>query len=84
MTWQTQRRRWSRWDEQRITKLRQTLRRPGRELVLQHLGKGHEFRISPDNIRVRDEDAATLIGRKYVHPRSAGLFPDQPQSWACD
>ena len=81
-TWRTQRMRRGKREERRIELLRQTLRRPGRELVLHHLGKrGHQYRISPDNISVKDEDAATLVRRRYVRARSPGLFPDQPQSW---
>jgi hypothetical protein len=84
-TWQVLRRLQGRREEQRIERLRQALRRPGRELVLQHRGKrGHEYRISPDNIPVRDEDAATLIRRRYVRERSPGLFSDQPQSWTAN
>jgi len=81
-TWQVLRRLQGRREEQRIERLRQALRRPGRQLVLHHLGKrGHEYRISPDNIRVHDEDAAALIRRRYVRVHSAGLFFDMAQSW---
>jgi len=80
-TWQVLRRLRSRREDTRIERLRQVLRQPGRELVLRHHGKGHEFRISPDNILVRDEDAALLIRRRLVTERSAGLFPGFTQSW---
>ena len=82
--WPAQRARWSHWDEARITKLRQALRRPGRKLVLQHFDKRHEFRISPDNIQVWAEDAQVLIRRKYVVVHDRGLFDEAPaQSWIC-
>jgi hypothetical protein len=84
MEWQSRHRHRARAEERRLAALREALRRPGRELVLQHLGRGHEYRISPDGIRVRDEDAATLIRRRLVRVHSAGLFPDQPQSWTCN
>jgi hypothetical protein len=81
-TWQVLRRLRSRREDTRIERLRQVLRQPGRELVLQHRGKrGHAYVISPDNVPVRDEDAATLIRRKLVTERSAGLFPGFTQSW---
>ena len=84
-TWRTRRRHQAQREERRIAQLREALRRPNRELVLQHLGKrGHEYRISPDNIPVRDADAATLIRRRYVRVRSAGLFFDMAQSWVAN
>jgi hypothetical protein len=84
MEWQSRHRHRARAEERRLAALREALRRPGRELVLQHLGRGHEYRIAPDGIQVRDEDAAALIRRRYVRVRSAGLFFDTAQTWTAD
>jgi hypothetical protein len=60
------------------------LRQDGVELVHLHLPAsegGHGFYVVPGGGRVKDKDAQKILARPDVKPYSAGLFPENVQSW---